>query len=158
VSKSDNCIYVDGGLWSNDGTQMLHIANEPSTSSIYPPDLNFLSQFDPKYGVPPRTTLEHRLVKVRSIDSCVANGEFDLPNFIKLDVHSSELPVLEGAKNSLDNCVGILVETWNVGVHKNQALHWEVEKYVIEQGYEIYDCYDGAKWRVMHEGNVCLAD
>ena len=158
VSKSDNCIYVDGGLWENDGYQVLHIANNPTTSSICPPDLNFLAQFDPKYGVPTRRTVEERRVKVRSIDSCVANGEFGLPNFIKLDVHSSELPALEGAKNSLENCVGILVETWNVGVHKNQGLHWQVEKFVMDHGFEIYDCYDGAKWRVLHEGNLCLAD
>lgn len=154
VLKSPNEIYIDGGLWSEDRNGTLHVAKNPTTSSIFPPNIEFLKQFDDQYGVPPRNTQKLIEVPLRSIDSCVSNSEMPSPNFIKLDIHSSELPALLGANNSLDSCVGLLVETWNAEVHKGQNLHYEVEKFAIENGFEVYDTICAAGWHVKHNNQV----
>ena len=154
VIKSSQDIYIDGGLWSEDRKGSLHVAKEPATSSICPPNVNFLKQFSDECGAPPRETQELIEVPLRSIDSCVSNSEMPKPNFIKLDVHSAELPALLGSKNSLENCVGLLVETWNVEVHKGQHLHYEIEKFAIENGFEVYDTICAAAWPVKHNNQV----
>jgi len=154
VIKLSQDIYIDGGLWSEDKKGILHLAKDPTTSSICPPNIKFLKQFSDEIGAPPRETQELIEVPLRSIDSCVSNSEMPKPNFIKLDVHSAELPALLGSKNSLENCVGLLVETWNVEVHKGQHLHYEIEKFAIENGFEVYDTICAAAWPVKYNNKV----
>lgn len=154
VLKSSEEIYIDGGLWSEDGKGTLHVAKNPTTSSIYPPNIDFLRQFNDDNGAPPRETQKLIEVPLRSIDSCVSNSEMPCPNFIKLDIHSSELPALLGGKRSLDNCVGLLVETWSVEVHKGQNLHYEIEKFAIENGFEVFDTICAAGWHVKHNNQI----
>jgi hypothetical protein len=69
-----------------------------------------------------------------------------------LDVHSSEHPALIGASESLSECVGLLVETWNTEVHAGQALHHEVEKFAIDQGFAVFDMICAARWHEVFEG------
>ena len=154
VELSSNDIYIDGGIWSEDKEGLLHVAEDPTTSSICPPNIEFLSQFNDLNGVPPRKTIKEIHIPLRSIDSCVELSEIPKPHFIKLDVHSAEVPALLGSKNSLDNCVGLLVETWNSEVHKGQMLHYDVEKFAIENGFEVYDNICAASWRIKHDGKV----
>jgi hypothetical protein len=150
--------YIDGGLWSVDTVKSLHVAYNPKTSSICPPNFNFLDQFDDTYGSEVRRTQKTTMVKLRSIDSCVNFAEIPYPNFIKLDLHSSELPALIGAKNSLKDCVGLLIETWHSEVHKDQGLHHEVEKFCMENGFEVYDSICASRWRYKHKGEINLTD
>lgn len=154
VVKSSDDFYVDGGLWSEDSIGKLHLASNLNASSIFPPNLDFLHQFDDKYGVPARETTKTINIPLRSIDSCVSNMEFPKPNFIKLDIHSAEFPALLGSINSLSECVGLLVETWNTEVHQGQKLHFEVEKFAIENGFEVFDSRCAARWYVKHENKV----
>ncbi|MCY7296212.1 FkbM family methyltransferase [Alteromonas sp. a30] len=158
IVSSENGIFINGGLWSHDSTQTLHVAEVPFCSSICPPNEALLSQFEERFGYPPRKTIEKREVPCRSIDSCVANGEIPLPNFIKLDVHSAELPALEGAENSLSECVGLLVEGWHSEVHSGQGLHHQVEGFACEHGFEVFDNTGLMRWRHQYNGEADLAD
>jgi hypothetical protein len=88
----------------------------------------------------------------------VSKGEIPLPNFIKLDVHSAELPALQGASNSLEDCVGLLVEGWHTEVHQGQGLHYEVEQFACRHGFEVFDNTGLMRWRHKFEGHTHLAD
>jgi FkbM family methyltransferase len=158
VMGNSNSIYIDGGLWDSDLEMKLHVAKQPTASSICPPNNHFLKQFDDKYGVPARATTKEINVPMRSIDSCVSAGQIPRPNFIKLDIHSAELPALIGAKNSLEDCIGLLVETWNSEVHQGQGLHHQVEKFAIENGFELFDSICASRWCVKHNGNLDIND
>lgn len=158
INISDKDIYVEGGLWSEDCTKTLHLAQVPFASSICPPNMEFLAQFEDRYGAPARETIRKVEVPCRSIDSCVSKGEFPLPNFIKLDVHSAELPALEGAVNSLENCVGLLVESWHNEVHLGQGLHHQIEKFAHDHGFEIYDNTGLVRWRHKYKGEIETSD
>ncbi len=157
VDINENEIYIDGGIWSHDSNQKLHIAKVPTTSSICPPDIFYLSKFD-NLNVNTRSTINIIDVNVRSIDSCVFMNEMLAPDFIKLDVHSAELPALEGAKNNINNCIGLLIETWHSPVHLNQGLHFEIEKYAIENGFEVYDIVCAASWKHKYHDGVDFFD
>ena len=147
VVLSESDIYAEGGLWSENITLSLNIAEEPTASSICPPNKEFLERFCFKNNYLTRSTKQKVDVKLRSIDSCTKTNEIPYPNFIKLDVHSSELPALKGAINSLGECVGLLIETWHSEVHLDQGLHYEIEKFAIEQGFEVFDSVCAARWR-----------
>lgn len=89
----------------------LQIANKESTSSVYPPNSNLLIQFPDDIGEPARRTKQIEEIQDLSIDFAVENNLCPLPDFIKLDVHSSEYEAIIGAQNSLQACCGLLVET-----------------------------------------------
>ncbi|UAA39206.1 FkbM family methyltransferase [Paraneptunicella aestuarii] len=158
INTSPDDIYIEGGLWSEDGIQTLHVAKVPFASSICPPNMPLLEQFEDKYGVDARETLRKVEVPCRSIDSCVSKGEIPLPNFIKLDVHSAELPALEGAVNSLDNCVGLLVESWHSEIHLGQGLHHSIERFAVEHGFEVFDNTGLVRWRHKYNGEIEPSD
>lgn len=152
VRKGEDEIFIDGGLWSTDGTGTLHVASSPGSSSVLKPNIEWLTRFQPNQGPLPRETVRRVDVPMRSIDSCVQAGQMPLPNFIKLDVHSSEMPALLGANQSLGECIGLLVETWNTEVHVGQSLHHEVEKYAVENGFAVFDVICAARWHEVFEG------
>lgn len=159
VTITDNNIYIDGGLWSEDCTKDLHLARIPTTSSICPPNIPFLENLEHSPGGEGgRETIRKIPVLLRSIDSCVDKLEMPLPNFIKLDIHSAEVPALIGAQNSLENCVGLLVETWHSEVHMGQGLHYQVEQFALDNGFEVYDNKAAARWPVKHKGAMNKGD
>lgn len=158
VTLDSKDIFIDGGIWSEDTEQTLHIANGPSASSICEPNRNYLEMFDDKYGWPLRRTVSKPTVRLRSIDSVISSGEAPKPHFIKLDIHSAELPALKGALNSLDNCIGVLVESWHSEVHINQGLHCDIEKLLITNGFQVYDNVCASKWRHKFDDKISLAD
>lgn len=158
VLKDNFDIFIQGGLWSHNVDKIFSIAKDPSTSSVYPPNYKFLKNFDDNYGVSKRKTVQKIKIKLKSLDSCVKKKKIPLPNFIKLDVHSSELPALIGAKKSLKSCVGILVETWNSEVHSGQGLHYKIEEFAIKNGFEVYDSICAARWQIKHNNEISSVD
>src|SRR5690242_19368768 len=57
LTSSTTSIVHNKALWNTaDGVVTLHVAKEPSTSSVYPPDKALLSAFEDDYGYPPRAT------------------------------------------------------------------------------------------------------
>ncbi|MDX1490613.1 MAG: FkbM family methyltransferase [Pseudohongiellaceae bacterium] len=158
VSIESSDIFIDGGIWSEDVELPLHIATGASASSICKPNKAFLEGYDDRYGWPLRKTARIVDVKLRSIDSVVKNGEAPEPHFIKLDIHSAELPALKGALHSLGRCIGVLVESWHSEVHLQQGLHCEVEKLLIDNGFTVYDNVCASRWRHKHANNISPAD
>lgn len=128
------------GLWSESKNLDLHLADDPTTSSIYPPDLELFDLlYGPSLGSDVRRT--QRVVKVPciSVDDAISRGLMEKPNFFKLDVHSAEYEAILGAKNNLDNCVCVFVETWTRPFHKGQKCHGHVEALLNDLGFYIYD-------------------
>jgi len=153
VNTNNNEIFIDAGIWSSDCIQKLHLAKVPTTSSVCPPDMKYLSKFD-ETNVGVRRTEKILEIQMRSIDSCILKNEMPIADFIKLDVHSAELPALKGALGNIQNCLGLLVETWHSPVHINQGLHFEIEKFAIDHGFEVYDLVCAARWKHKFENDV----
>ena len=145
-------VHVDAGLWSEPCRRPLHIAQDPTTSSIYPPDLDYLLRFPDRIGHEARTTARRVNVPLTSIDAEVAAGTIEPPHFIKLDIHSAEFEAIEGSTRSLQECLGFLVETWHAPIHSGQHLHGEIEVRLAELGYRLYHLRPASAWRHLNEG------
>jgi hypothetical protein len=70
-----------------------------------------------------------------------------MPDLIKLDVHSAEWEALVGASHSLNYCSAVLVETWHCDIHKGQKLHGDVEKFLNDNGFYLYDLRMASRWK-----------
>ena len=62
-----------------------------------------------------------------------------LIDFIKIDTQGYELPILKGAIKCLDHVIGLEIEVEFVPMYKNQPLFDEVDRFVREKGFELFD-------------------
>lgn len=139
-------VNIGAGLWKEPDRRILHVAEGPKASSIYPPNLPYLQRFPRKFGTGVRRTATMIEVPLTSIDNEVRNGIMPKPNFIKLDIHSAEYEALLGTLESLDECLGLLVETWYAPIHAGQHLNGEVEVLLQNQGFQLYDSRQASAW------------
>lgn len=138
---------LGSALWNKRQELMLHIAAEPSTSSVYPPNKEILEMFPDKIGWPARRTVSTERIPGCSIDDMVEAGECEKPDLIKLDVHSSEYESLIGASLALKTASAVLVETWHWDIHKGQKLHGDVEKFLNNNDFYLYDLRKASSWK-----------
>jgi len=83
-----------------------------------------------------------REIEVINLDSAI--NEFDLrgPFILKLDTHGFEVPIFEGAKDTLTNTVLIIVEVYGFRVAPNSLLFWELVQYLDDLGFRLCDIVD----------------
>lgn len=149
---------IDAGIWSHRATETLHVARGAKASSIYPPDLGLLARFPDRVGVRTRETVNRVAVELTSIDEEVRSGSMLPPNFIKLDVHSSEYEAIIGSRNSLRSCLGFLVETWHAPVHAGQHLNGEIEALLSSLGFQLHDTVVASAWLHSRSGRTEATD
>lgn len=144
--------YIPRALWKDSGGVQVHIARQPATSSVYPPDLELLGSFNDVIGAPPRTTARRIEIASISIDEAADEGMVAPPDFIKLDIHSAEYEALEGASRSLDHAFGVLVESWHSPIHKGQHLTGELEHLLNRKGFHLFHLLHNSPWKHVVEG------
>lgn len=150
--------FVDRALWDREEDVTLHLAQEPSTSSVYPPNTALLRLFNDRIGEPARRTVREITVPGLSVDAAVGRGLCPPPDFIKLDIHSAEFEALAGASQSLDRCAGVLVETWHNPIHRGQHLHGEVEAFLNARGFQLFDLRFASNWKHCVDGRELKSD
>ena len=135
------------GLWQDATAQTLHVAREPSTSSIYPPDERVLRQYQDRIGWPPRATVSRPTVPCVSIDAAFREAGLPGPDFIKLDIHSAEYEALIGAETALrETAVACLVEAWPMPIHRGQHTAAECEVLLNRAGFVLFEHQERHAW------------
>lgn len=158
VLDSKDCTYIDGALSKSRGPIRLHITSLPTASCVYPPNSDYLNYFEFNEALKPRIVEKIVELDSVSIDGLFEIGKIDAPDIIKLDIHSSELDVLKGARKSLQNTCCVLVETWHNPVHKNAGLSGEVEDFMLKQGFELFDMRVSSMWNNKNVDERILLD
>jgi len=115
----------------------LFITRDGNLCSIFEPDRNILDDF-------PETErfdlLKKVQVKADTLDNVLKNSNIGCVDFIKVDTQGSELFVLEGAKSILERSVfGVEVEVEFLPMYKNQPLFDDVNKFMRERGFYLFD-------------------
>lgn len=142
-----NDIIIKKALWDKDEPITLHVAKEPSTSSVFPPNESLLEQFPARIGYEARKTTHTIDIDGTSIDSLVDNDIISSPDFIKLDIHGAEYEALKGAMNSLQSSVvAVLVETWMLPVHTGQKTHAKVASLLNDLGFYLFNMKTLYRW------------
>lgn len=147
IIEEDNHIVLNKGIWSHKGEVELHLTKSPNASSVYPPDKRLLGQFEHKIGLGPRAVMSTVTIEVDTIDNYSKNNKIPKPDFIKLDVHSSEYEALQGAIHCLQTkTIGVLVEAWACPIHKGQKTHAEVAAFLNKLRFYLFDQKRNSVW------------
>ncbi len=95
-------------------------------------------------GLASDTPLEqnHIVVPVTTIDVEIAKHNLKAPYLIKLDTHGYEVPILEGASETLKNANLVIIETYNFQIAKNSLRFWEMCAYMEKLGFLPIDMVD----------------
>lgn len=134
------------GLSDRDGTATLYVTKKPSSSSLFAPNEAIMTAYVPRgYGALDRTVD----VPVARLSTVLAAAGRPAPDLIKLDVQGAELDVLRGfdAKD-WGNLLALQVEVEFVEQYLKQPLFWDVDRYIRERGYIMFDVLVNRYYRV----------
>lgn len=104
------------------------------------------------------------VIKKSNVETTTIDHEFKLinfPHFIKIDTEGSELDILKGGEKTLENVLGLVVETCFSEFHKNQVKFEEIKNYLEKKKIEFIDFLRLVKWERhnhRHHGQIQIAD
>lgn len=132
-----NYMYFPIALFDKKGTIDINITKYRGSSSVYLPHPSLLGRF---FGSEGAEIIQKIKVPCHTLEGLVKEENIPDVDFLKIDTEGSELKILEGAKELLKNQIlGIEVELGFYPFHQNQPLFWEVDKYLRELGFILFD-------------------
>ena len=92
----------------------------------------------------PATTVDHE-VETRRLPA---------PFLVKLDTHGFEVPILEGARQTLEHASLLAIEAYNFDIEADSLRYWELCSFLVAKGFRTIDLcdlmvrpLDGAFWQ-----------
>ncbi|ABW66337.1 FkbM family methyltransferase [Desulfosudis oleivorans] len=85
---------------------------------------------------------ETRRVPVRTIDAIVAKHNLSGSFLLKFDTHGYELPILKGAKQTLEKTSVIIMEVYNFQISQNALRFHKMCAHMENLGFRCYDMAD----------------
>lgn len=79
------------------------------------------------------------IVPMTTIDNEVAARHLLGPYLIKLDTHGFEVPILEGARETLAACNLAVIETYNFRLRDEASMFHEMVGYMKGRGFSVVD-------------------
>ncbi len=136
---------IEVALWSAAARLSLNVNASPGTSSVFPPNYDFLEQFPEserfmqKQYVPLETT---------TVNALAESGVLCGTDFAKIDVQGAELEILKGGEMYFKkHLIGLEVEVEFASIYTDQPLFSQVDAYIREKlGLELWDVR-GTYWR-----------
>ena len=142
----ENRKYFGVALWSRRTTRKVYINEWKSTSSMYPPDTESISAFEPQHWTG-RRPVSVSDVQCDTLDNLLSRDDI-IPDFVKIDTQGAELEILRGGESMLKQHSPLVTcETWCYEVYKGAQLMHEVIAYMDSVGYQVFDMELAASWR-----------
>jgi FkbM family methyltransferase len=117
----------------------------------------FFDNENPFGGLASETKLDQNCIEVPvvSIDRELERRNLKGPYLLKLDTHGFEVPILEGAKNTIKDASLVIIETYNYKLTHDSLRFWEMCSYMEKLGFvpiEMVDLmlreYDNSFWQM----------
>ncbi|MFT3694672.1 MAG: FkbM family methyltransferase [Kofleriaceae bacterium] len=131
---------VGRGLSEHGGTQILHVTNIDSGSSLLPPVINSDMEHrvtDRDYFFP----VTERSIETLTLDQVIHEHAGALPAFVKLDTQGTELAILRGASTAFmsNQIVGIEAEATLLAkpVMVGAGKLWDMAQFLESNGFEL---------------------
>jgi FkbM family methyltransferase len=83
-----------------------------------------------------------REVDMLTVDELVATHQLAAPHFLKFDTHGFELPILEGATETLKRTEVIVMECYLIEGADRQLLFWQMCERMQQFGFRCFDIVD----------------
>jgi FkbM family methyltransferase len=135
-SSSKNLLVLNSALSNSPATIDFNLCNLPGRSSVYLPNIDFLSRFS---DVSSYEVIREIRIETDTLDNQLTKNGIAEIDFIKIDTQGYELPILQGSVGYLDNVIGLELEVEFAPLYKNQPLFNEVDSFVREKGFELFD-------------------
>lgn len=116
-------------------SRILNITRSAACSSLLRPNEAVIRRYTSPELFDVLTT---EVVEMDTLDSQVELRGFR-PDFLKIDVQGTELDVLAGAERALEHVVGVEVEVEFVPTYEGQALFSDIDPFLRERGFELFD-------------------
>ncbi len=129
--------YLNTALYKEKTLIEFHLARKQQVSSMFLPNRDFLDSFpeSERFDV-----LKSVNLKADTLDKQLGEHRIKDADFIKLDTQGSELSILEGATETLNNLVfGLEVEVEFAPIYKDAPLFSEVDNFVRKLGFQLFD-------------------
>ncbi|MGC9505223.1 FkbM family methyltransferase [Baaleninema sp.] len=124
-------------LSDTEGSATLYVTRNPMCSSLYPPNIEFLKQFSGLLDVMDVDfTLE---VETTTLDRFCKAENANTVDFLQIDVQGADLKVLQGADRILETVLAVEVEVMFNSLYVGQPLFGEVDVYLRERGFSLFD-------------------
>jgi FkbM family methyltransferase len=129
--------YLGTGLYHERTSLDLFLTHDQTASSVLPPNLEFLNRFPEASRFKIVDTVR---IDVDTLDHQLEEHDIHDVDFIKLDTQGSELSILRGSQSTLSESVfGLEVEVEFQPMYQGQPLFAEVEQFLTERGFELFD-------------------
>ena len=118
------------------GDQTLYIFNQTTGSSLLPPGGEFCEEYVEKNYIYP---LREVTIKTHPLEQVLNENKIPTASLLKIDVQGADLKVLQGMGSRVEELAGIEVEVGAPGAYLGQPNLQEVEKWLSERGFEVFD-------------------
>tara|TARA_Y100000768_G_scaffold348454_1_gene297387 strand:+ start:500 stop:1474 length:975 start_codon:yes stop_codon:yes gene_type:complete len=126
-------------LWEKSQKLNINFTKEPRVSSSYKPNIDFLNKF--------KNSDRFRIIKKLKVDSVDLDSlEISEIDFIKMDVQGGESNIIDGAKKSLERCIGLELEVEFLTLYNNQLLFGDIQEKLQVYGFEFVDFVNLCRW------------
>jgi FkbM family methyltransferase len=147
-SAPKNVTYLNVALGDRPGKATLYRTRSAGGTSMYRPNASFLDAFEKDEAFEVVST---SVCRVETLDHVLAEAGIDRVDFIKLDTQGGELPILEGAVQTLQQFVfGVEVEVGLNPIYERQPLFGDVDAFLRRHGYELFELKP--QWRLRYSG------
>lgn len=131
-------------LTETDGRVTLHLCAKQTVSSVFKPNLPFLSRFPDVERFEITRDVE---VPARALDSCLSPQEMLSVDFFKIDAQGCELRALQGAAKTLATpVIGLEIEVEFQELYAGQPLFGDLCAELRRDGFEFFDFTGAARW------------
>ncbi|MBI2594652.1 MAG: FkbM family methyltransferase [Candidatus Colwellbacteria bacterium] len=136
--------YLNLALHNKAAEADFFITRKQMVSSMLLPNEDLIREFP----VPERFDIvASRKIKTETLDAALQQAGVQDIDFIKLDTQGSELFILQGAAETLrKKALGVEVELEFAEVYKNQPLFGDVDQFLRNSGFALFDFVDVARW------------
>ena len=122
---------------------VIYLTKKPQVSSLFKPNMNFLSGFpnSERFDI-----VEELSIELSTLDECLSKEPIDC-DFIKLDTQGTELDIIKGGRDLMNGpVIGLEIEVEFVELYEGQPLFGDVCSYLAKHGYDFIDFVNICRW------------
>ena len=135
INKNKNCKFIPAALSNGNRKETLYITREPGRSSIYKPNSVCVGRFHDREGF---EVVQEESIETTTLNRVMEEHSLDA-DFLKLDTQGAELKIIKGATDYYDRILGFEIEVEFLEIYENQPLFHEIDQYMRDIGFELFD-------------------
>jgi len=116
----------------------LYVSAESHSSSLLQNNDQALDNLKSEYSKAIHS-VKKETVDILTLDEFASQSNIGMVGILKIDTQGTELSVLKGGSEVLKNTVLVVAESGNHDVYKNSTKYYELDQYLRENGFILYD-------------------